>query len=112
MTHEMKLTIEPFNLIKNNKKSIEIRLFDKKREKLSIWDNIIFTNTSNKEDKIKVKIIWLLRYNNFENLFNNIEINKFWAKNINDLLNWVYKYYTKEDEKKYWVLWIHLDKNI
>ncbi len=110
MIHEMKLTIEPFNLIKNNRKSIEIRLFDKKREALNIGDTIIFKNTSNENEKIELKIIWLIRYNSFKNLFKNIDINKFWAKNTNELLDWVYKYYTEENEKKYWVLWIHLEK--
>ena len=31
MTHEMRLHDEPFNLIKNGTKTIELRLYDEKR---------------------------------------------------------------------------------
>ena len=45
----MKLNTEPYELIKFGKKNIEMRLMDEKREKISIGDNIIFTNINTGE---------------------------------------------------------------
>ena len=40
--HQMKLNNKPFNMIKNGRKNIELRLYDEKRRKLNIGDEIIF----------------------------------------------------------------------
>ena len=42
MLHEMKLQNGPFNSIKNGKKTIELRLYDEKRQKVKIRDKIEF----------------------------------------------------------------------
>ena len=44
MTHEMKLQEVPFKMIKKGIKTIEMRLYDEKRKKISIGDSIHFTN--------------------------------------------------------------------
>lgn len=43
MLHRMKLQSEPFAKIKNGKKILEIRLFDDKRQKLHLGDEIEFS---------------------------------------------------------------------
>ena len=45
MIHNMKLNPAPFEIIKSGKKTIELRLFDEKRQKIKVGDEIIFTNT-------------------------------------------------------------------
>ena len=47
MTHELRLHDEPFNLIKNGTKTIELRLYDEKRREIHEGDNIEFTNNIN-----------------------------------------------------------------
>lgn len=42
--HRMKLNNKPFTMIKNGRKNIELRLYDEKRRKLNIGDEIIFEN--------------------------------------------------------------------
>ena len=44
MEHKMKLNNGPFDMIKNGTKDIEMRLYDEKRRKIKIRDNIDFTN--------------------------------------------------------------------
>ena len=44
MEHSMKLNVEPFEAIRNHKKTVEIRLNDEKRQKVKIGDTIVFTN--------------------------------------------------------------------
>ena len=47
MKYNMKLNNEPFNLIKNGTKTVELRLNDEKRKLLNIGDKIEFTNITN-----------------------------------------------------------------
>ena len=45
MKHSMKLNPAPFGLIKAGKKTVEMRLFDEKRQRIKAGDIIEFTNT-------------------------------------------------------------------
>ena len=45
----MKLNPAPFAMIKSGKKTIELRLFDEKRQQIKAGDAIEFTNTANGE---------------------------------------------------------------
>lgn len=49
MIHNMKLHSTPFEMIKSGKKTFELRLYDEKRQKIKVGDEIIFTNTVNGE---------------------------------------------------------------
>ena len=44
MIHYMNLNNRPFQLIKNGSKSVEMRLYDEKRAKIKVGDQISFTN--------------------------------------------------------------------
>ena len=60
--HLMKLNVKQFNLIKIGTKKIEARLFDDKRSKLKVGDNIVFTNLNDENEKIKVRVVNLHRF--------------------------------------------------
>ena len=49
MIYYMKLNPTPFEMIKSGKKTFELRLYDEKRQKIKVGDEIIFTNTVNGE---------------------------------------------------------------
>ena len=68
MTHEMDIWHDSFVKIKEQTKTIEMRLFDEKRSLISTGDTIIFTDTSNKE-KIDCMVINMYRYLSFEELY-------------------------------------------
>ena len=42
MIHEMKLNKEPFEKIRDGKKTIELRLNDEKRQRVRVGDSIVF----------------------------------------------------------------------
>ena len=42
----MKLNAYPFEMIKSGEKTIEIRLFDEKRQQIKAGDKIVFTNNT------------------------------------------------------------------
>ena len=45
MTHNMQLKPEPFAMIKDGTKTIELRLYDEKRRNIKVGDRIVFTDT-------------------------------------------------------------------
>lgn len=49
MTHYMKLNPAPFGLIREGKKTIELRLYDEKRRKIKVGDEIEFKSTATGE---------------------------------------------------------------
>lgn len=111
MTHEMRLTEKPFNNIKNGTKKIELRLFDEKRRKINLNDYIIFHKVDHEDETIKVKVIGLIRYNSFEEMFNDIDITLTGTTNVlEDKINNLRKFYSEEEEKKYGVLGIRIEE--
>ena len=108
MTHFMKLKNEPFMSIKNGLKTIEMRLFDEKRKQIKVGDTIEFTNIVSLE-KLKVKVINLHKFKNFEELyshFNKTQLGYKQTENANP--NDMNQYYTNDDIEKYGVLGIEI----
>ncbi len=110
MLHKMKLKSQSFNAIKSGKKIIEARLYDEKRRTLKLGDRIEFTRKPNREEKIEVQVIGLLKYKTFADLAEDYPPEYFGANSKDNLLNSVYNYYTKEKESKYGVLGIRIKR--
>ncbi|MGC8694738.1 MAG: ASCH domain-containing protein [Candidatus Micrarchaeia archaeon] len=111
MIHEMRLTPEPFEKINAGKKTIEIRLYDEKRQKVKIDDIIIFHKLPDNAEIIKVKVIGLSFFKSFRDLFSNFDKSKFGHdKNlsIDEEIQMQRAYYSEEEEKKYGVIGIHI----
>ena len=103
MIHRMKLQNEPFKQIKKEIKKIEIRLNDEKRKIFEINDYIEFTNITTLEIMF-VKITNLYHFESFEKLFNNFDNSILGCGSYEEM----YKYYSREEEKKYGVLGIEI----
>ena len=56
-THQLKLATEPFNAIISGDKTIESRLYDTKRQKIQIGDQIIFTNIDNSKQTVPLRLL-------------------------------------------------------
>ena len=65
---EMKLNPSPFAMIKSGEKTIELRLFDEKRQKIKPGDTIVFTNNATGET-LKASVKKLYRFENFRQLY-------------------------------------------
>ncbi|MDY4619180.1 MAG: NUDIX domain-containing protein [Bacilli bacterium] len=103
MIYRMKLQNEPFKQIKKEIKKIEIRLNDEKRKIFEINDYIEFTNITTLEIMF-VKITNLYHFKSFEKLFNNFDNSILGCGSYEEM----YKYYSREEEKKYGVLGIEI----
>jgi len=111
MKHQMKLFKEPFFRIKEKRKIIEVRLFDEKRQKIAIGDEIEFSLINNAEEKILAKVLGLSRFKFFKDLYSIFHYSLFGHPHgtmLEEQLKDIFECYTKEDEEKYGCLAIHL----
>ena len=102
--HEMNLQPRYYDYIKNGTKRIELRLFDEKRQKIKLGDEIIFSKSES--DKFVAKVIGLLRYDTFEHLFNDFDINVLADDSMSkgELLDVLEEFYTPQKQKQYVLL--------
>ena len=96
------------NLLRIEAKKVEMRLNDEKRQKLTIGDLVIFTNTETKEEII-VEVIDLKTFKSFNELYSSYEktvigYKKDEVANPNDMLN----YYSQQQIDKYGALAIEI----
>lgn len=111
MNHSMRLFTEPFKNIKSGRKTIEIRLFDEKRQQVQIGDTITFTKLPDKDDVITVEVIGLSRFSNFRDFFTAFDKSKFAHPNdwtIEDQIQAQRDVYSVEEEQEYGMLGIHI----
>jgi uncharacterized protein with HEPN domain len=107
-TFQMNLYPDPFGLIKAGSKTVEMRLFDEKRRKLSVGGLIVFANTKTKEELI-AEIVELKQFDSFESLYVDYKKTDLGYKDDElakpeDML----AYYSTEEIKKYGVVAIEL----
>lgn len=111
MTHEMKLQSKYYDFIKYGTKRIELRLFDEKRSLLKIGDKIKFLKEPDLRESFEAKVIGLLRYDSFSNLFKDFDISILADKSMtkDELLDVLQEFYTEEKQKEYGVLGIRIE---
>lgn len=111
MIHEMKLQKDYYEYIIHGTKRIELRLYDEKRKNINIGDTIRFLMEPELKKSFSVKVIGLLRYNSFEDLFNDFDISILADKSMtkNELIKTLETFYTKENQRKYGVLGIRFE---
>lgn len=109
MHHQMKLATEPFNKIASGQKVIESRLYDEKRQQISIGDTIDFTENDNSENSVRTVVRGLLRYATFKELFADHNPSLFGEESREFLLNQIKEFYSDEDEQKHEVVGIRLE---
>ncbi len=110
--HEMKLKPSPFQRIQSAQKKVEIRLNDPKRQKIKAGDTIKFSNLSDLEEKLIVKVIELHNFQTFKDLIDTLPLSDFGYQPDHDkqaFLNSIYTIYTSEQEKKHNALGIRIE---
>lgn len=107
---EMKLHSDPFEMIKNGSKTIEMRLNDEKRQLIKIGDIIVFTNSSTGET-LKTEVVALHKFNSFEELYQNFDKISLGYKE-EDVANYkdMEQYYSVDEQTKYGVLGIEIKR--
>ncbi len=108
MLYEMKLKARPFSLVKRGQKTVELRLFDEKRQLLRIGDELRFTNVENGETLTR-EIVGLDRFTDFFALYERFDEKAmgYLEGEPADPAD-MYEYYSKEEIARYGVLAISL----
>lgn len=105
--HAMKLHREPFESIKRGSKTIELRLYDEKRQVIQTGDIIYFTSPD--EERICVKVIKLHRFNSFQDLYAALPLDKCGYDDVSQAKSKDMElYYSKEEQAKYGVVGIEI----
>lgn len=112
MEHKMDLYERHFNNILTDSKTIEIRLNDEIRQKITVGDYIIFYKLPLQEEKVKVKVVGLYPYSKFKELFEAFPSSEFGFPDytIQQMFEIIYSIYTKELEEQCGVLGIHIKR--
>ena len=111
MEHTLKLQPEYFDFVLNGTKRIEIRLNDEKRRKIELGDTIKFFKEPDLSEYFTVKVVGLLRYNSFMDMFKDFEIDILSDKSMtkDQLINSLEQFYPKEKQEQYGVLGIRIE---
>lgn len=99
-THSLQLATVPFNAIASGQKVIESRLYDDKRQLIQIGDIIEFTNREYPDQKVSVKVIGLLRYETFHDLFSYNSPKKFGGESVEWLESQIKEFYSLDEQKQ------------
>lgn len=109
MLHKMKLKKSPFDKIKNKNKTIELRLYDEKRQKVKVGDFIEFSLINNPKEKIQTKVVDLHRFDSFKELYATLPKEKLgYKKNEMPDPEHMNDYYSSEKQAEYGVLGIEI----
>ena len=109
----MELQNAYYNYMLKGTKRIELRLYDEKRKNIKIGDIITITNAQT-NDEFEVKVVGLLQYSSFKEMFNDFDIEILADKSMTkeELMNELEKFYPIEKQKQYNVLGIRVELNI
>jgi len=77
MEHTMGLYESPFNSIKFGKKTVEVRLNDEKRRKISVGDSIKFTKLPESNETLTVEVLELREFPTFKEMYEAIPASEF-----------------------------------
>jgi ASC-1-like (ASCH) protein len=104
----MNLNPLPFSMIKDGQKTIELRLYDEKRQRVKVGDTIVFTNTATGETLSKT-VVKLHKFDNFEELYRALPLLQcgYTTENVDKAHpSDMEQYYSAEEQKKYGVVGI------
>ena len=76
MTHTMNLKPEPFSQIACGAKTIELRLYDEKRQKIAVGDTLIFSSSEDMGKKLYCKVKALHIFESFAELYRALPLEK------------------------------------
>ena len=106
----MTLAPKPYDMIESGQKTIELRLFDEKRQQIKEGDIIVFTHSFTGKS-LTAKVLKLYRFETFKELYEALPLLKcgYTEENIEDAnYNDMNMYYSYEQQKRYGVVGIEI----
>ena len=112
LVHKMRLNKIPFEKIDSGNKTIESRLFDKKRRIINVGDSIEFEQYDNNSKKITAKVIAIYRYPSFSEMFYDFSPKYFGGGSRKSLLKEINNIYSPREQSRFGVVGIKIHKTI
>ncbi len=110
MLHHMKLHPIPFYQMRKGEKTIELQLYDPKRQRIKVGDQIEFSNTQEKTEKLRVKVKALYPFASFSELYHVLPLA---ACGYTDVTkadpNDMNQFYSVDEQQKYGVVGIEVE---
>lgn len=76
MIHTLNLHPQPFALIADGRKTIELRLYDEKRSQIQVGDTLVFTHSNDSTQTLTAKVTALHRFPDFAALYAALPLDK------------------------------------
>ena len=76
MTHTLNLHPQPFALIADGRKTIELRLYDEKRSRIQVGDTLVFVHTEDASKTLTTKVTALHLFPDFAALYAALPLEK------------------------------------
>jgi ASC-1-like (ASCH) protein len=112
MKHTMKLNDAPYAMIKSGRKTIELRLYDEKRQAIAVGDEIEFCHRVDPTAALLCRVIALHRFASFEELYKTLPLIKcgYTVENVSAASAADMElYYSKEEQAAYGVIGIEIE---
>lgn len=108
--HTMKVQTKYYQLLKNGTKTIELRLWDEKRQLVQVGDSITFSDLSNPNDTFVAQVVALHHAPSFEKLCDIISPKQAGFATKQEVLDCLQEFYTPENQQKYGVVGIEIKR--
>ena len=86
-----------FELIQSGAKDIELRAYDEKRKKMKAGDRFLLFDAENPDQYIICEVLNMHIAPDFESLFKNLDIKRSGFNNIEELIDVVTKFVSREE---------------
>jgi ASC-1-like (ASCH) protein len=86
-----------FELIKSGQKDIELRAYDEKRKKMKAGDRFLLYDAENPDESIICEILNMHVAPDFESLFKKLDIKRSGFDNLDELIDTVTKFVSREE---------------
>ena len=86
-----------FEMIKSGQKDIELRAYDEKRKKMKAGDRFLLYDAENPNESIICEILNMHVAPDFESLFENLDIKRSGFYNLDELIDVVTKFVSREE---------------
>ena len=110
--HTMNVQTKYYNLLKSGQKTIELRLFDEKRQKIKVGDEIVFSDVSDPREQFKAVVVKLHQAPSFEALCQVITPQQAGFSSKQELVSVLEGFYTPAVQKHFGVIGIEIKRHL
>ena len=112
MEMKVHLHADVFEIVKQGKKDIEVRINDEKRRQLKVGDTLVFLKRPNDDEEIRAKVVALEYYDYFHNLVDHYDMERIYLKGYTkeQYLDEMKRFYTMEEQEENGVVAILFEK--